>query len=155
MVGLARFIFLIVVKLFDCGCNALYFYVSRGNLSAFTWIKKNKLTCLFHVYLQRAFATLETYKLTVALLPIFVCRTLSSNCWFRAQVSKRAIDFYSKTEIHLGLVFWSVLLSFSNFLSPGAGWFYGKWRFAKSLDSGVELILSQHGTRLQKELGEM
>ncbi|XP_027767629.1 uncharacterized protein LOC107029213 isoform X2 [Solanum pennellii] len=37
----------------------------------------------------------------------------------------------------------------------GAGWFYGKWRFAKSLDSGVELILSQHGTRLQKELGEI
>ncbi|XP_055813530.1 uncharacterized protein LOC129883017 isoform X2 [Solanum dulcamara] len=37
----------------------------------------------------------------------------------------------------------------------GAGWFFGKWRFAKSLDSGVELILSQHGTRLQKELGEI
>ncbi|CAN4091317.1 unnamed protein product [Withania somnifera] len=37
----------------------------------------------------------------------------------------------------------------------GAGWLYGKWRFAKSLDSGVELILSQHGTRLQKELGEI
>ncbi|MCD7447570.1 hypothetical protein HAX54_031599 [Datura stramonium] len=40
-------------------------------------------------------------------------------------------------------------------LAVGAGWFYGKWRFAKSLDSGVELILSQHGTRLQKELGEI
>ncbi|KAK4732369.1 hypothetical protein R3W88_025357 [Solanum pinnatisectum] len=40
-------------------------------------------------------------------------------------------------------------------LAVGVGWFYGKWRFAKSLDSGVELILSQHGTRLQKELGEI
>lgn len=40
-------------------------------------------------------------------------------------------------------------------LAVGAGWFCGKWRFKKSLDSGVELILSQHGTRLQKELGEI
>lgn len=40
-------------------------------------------------------------------------------------------------------------------LAVGAGWLYGKWRFSKSLDSGVELILSQHGTRLQKELGEI
>ncbi|XP_059294050.1 uncharacterized protein LOC132047148 isoform X2 [Lycium ferocissimum] len=37
----------------------------------------------------------------------------------------------------------------------GAGWFYGKWRFYKSVDSGVELILSQQGTRLQKALGEI
>ncbi|XP_059299012.1 uncharacterized protein LOC132051808 isoform X1 [Lycium ferocissimum] len=40
-------------------------------------------------------------------------------------------------------------------LTVGVGFYYGIRRFAKCLDSEVEQILSQHGTRLQTGLAEM
>ncbi|KAJ8563564.1 hypothetical protein K7X08_032016 [Anisodus acutangulus] len=40
-------------------------------------------------------------------------------------------------------------------LTAGIGFYYGIRRFAKCLDSEVEKILSQHGTRLQTGLAEM
>lgn len=70
-----------------------------------------------------------------------------------------AIRDFGSGAIGASLATWLVTRRLPNLnrisLAVGAGWLFGKWRFAKSLDSGVELILSQHGTRLQKELGEI
>ncbi|XP_055832480.1 uncharacterized protein LOC129901356 [Solanum dulcamara] len=40
-------------------------------------------------------------------------------------------------------------------LTAGVGFYYGIRRFAKCVDSEIEQILSQHGTRLQTEMAEI
>lgn len=79
--------------------------------------------------------------------------THCSKGWCGAQLHK--IKFYTETE--------NICFTFGNFITlifwtfplPGVGFYYGIRRFAKCVDSEIEQILSQHGTRLQTGLAEM